>query len=404
MIKCGWLDNKFNGTHFPSDKFPITNTIFDLVHIKEKEELKDCEVFFVHKFDKQEIPKFNEYINYAKSIGVPIVYFDLLFPYIDEYDDDYDFVVTETFHKDKKDNVIAIPILGLHNFKSLTGNILPNTAQVLSELYKPELIEREYDIFLRVGKLGGKSIRQRTLYEYLSLPFENAGHIVTLPEVSLERREKEKTELFNDINEINKFEINFADFKEGEGALYKGNPNTWFHDNCNYYNKHGVYSIFSYAEIMFESVTTFDTYVRENEEIISFTEKHFQLFATLTIPLIIDSEPSINYLKKWGFRFFEAELKPLITDKRFITEENKKIKGWLEKLVNYNFKNIWHEDLNPHQDSILISNFNKLHDIYNRGLHITLTEYKILEALNHPYLEKFQWDTNVRYLKQNDLL
>ena len=55
-----------------------------------------------------------------KSIDVPIVYFDLLFPYIDEYDDDYDFVVTETFHKDKKDNVIVIPILGLHNFKSLT--------------------------------------------------------------------------------------------------------------------------------------------------------------------------------------------------------------------------------------------------------------------------------------------
>ena len=159
--------------------------------------------------------------------------------------------------------------------------------------------------------MHGKSIRQRTLYEYLSLPFENAGHIVTLPEVSLERREREKTEVFNDINEINKFEINFADFKEGEGALYKGNPNTWFHDNCNYYNKHGVYSIFSYAEIMFESVTTFDTYVKQNEEIISFTEKHFQLFATLTIPLIIDSEPSINYLKKWGFRFFDVELKPL---------------------------------------------------------------------------------------------
>ena len=155
---------------------------------------------------------------------------------------------------------------------------------------------------------------------------------------------------------------------------------------------------------MFESVTTFDTYVKQNEEIISFTEKHFQLFATLTIPLIIDSEPSINYLKKWGFRFFDAELKPLVTDKRFITEENKKIKGWLEKLVNYNFKNLWHEDLKTHQDSILISNFNKLHDIYNRGLHITLTEYKILEALKHPYLEKFQWDTNVRYLKQNDLL
>ena len=39
-----------------------------------------------------------------------------------------------------------------------------------------------------------------------------------LEEVSLERREKEKTELFNDINEINKFEINFTDFKEGEVA------------------------------------------------------------------------------------------------------------------------------------------------------------------------------------------
>ena len=224
---------------------------------------------------------------------------------------------------------------------------------------------------------------------------------ISLNNTLLEGNEDEKDPAEDDETEV----VEGPDgFKEGEGALYKGNPNTWFHDNCNYYNKHGVYSIFSYAEIMFESVTTFDTYVRENEEIISFTEKHFQLFATLTIPLIIDSEPSVNYLKKWGFRFFEAELKPLTTDKRFITEENKKIKGWLEKLVNYNFKNIWHEDLNPHQDSILISNFNKLHDIYNRGLHITLTEYKILEALNHPYLEKFQWDTNVRYLKQNDLL
>ena len=42
---------------------------------------------------------------HLKSIDGSIVYFDLLFPYIDEYDDDYDFA-TETFHKDK-DNVIV---------------------------------------------------------------------------------------------------------------------------------------------------------------------------------------------------------------------------------------------------------------------------------------------------------
>ena len=52
---------------------------------------------------------------------------------------------------------------------------------------------------------------------------------------------------------------------------------------------------------MFESVTTFDTYVRENEEIISFTEKQ----PTLTIPLIIDSEPSINYLKNGDLGFLK---------------------------------------------------------------------------------------------------
>ena len=405
MIKCGWLNNRDIGQEIPTDKFPITNTIFDLICIGEKEELKKCEVFFVHKFDKQEIPKFNEYINYAKSIDIPIVYFDLFFPFICEYEDDYDFVVTETSHKNQKDNIIGIPILGLHNFKKLTGNFEPNASQILAELYKPELIEREYNMFLRVGKLSGKSIRQRTLYEYLSLPFENAGHIVSLPEISNERREKEKTELFNDINEINKFDINFTDYKEGQGAVYKGNPNTWFHDNCNIFNKIGVYSIFSYAEIMFESVTTHDTYIKQNDEIISFTEKHLQLFATLTIPLIMDNEQSINYLKKWGFEFFEADLKPLVTDKTFITEKNNKIKSWLEKLVNYDFKDIWHKDLSQgFRPSILLNNFNRIHDIYNRGLHFTLTEYKILEALNHPYLEKFQWDTNVRYLKQNDLL
>ena len=41
-------------------------------------------------------------------------------------------------------------------------------------------------------------------------------YIVTLPEVSLERREKEKQNYLMTFSRINKFEINFTDFEEGE--------------------------------------------------------------------------------------------------------------------------------------------------------------------------------------------
>lgn len=386
---------------------PISDDVFDIQPIHELSDVLNFDIIFLYKtqFHNERV-FFDEIIKEAKSNNIPTVLFDVGYPGIYDYEEfGTDFIITETYHNKQPDNVIGIPLLGALNFKNLINNPDRNLhSSILLSLSSDTFLFRPYNIFLRIGKLIDK-IRPYVLYKFVKSEFKNSNHIISLSELSYDRQQLIRKFPFKEINidDYDTTKLNFSELKSDGTSLHLRSERGLFAHSSNFPLKRHA-DIFAYAEIMFESLQSFDYFMKQYNQhnLTCFTEKHFALFYTMTIPLTIDNQSNINYLKKLGFKWFD-NISPCVIDEN-LTKSYTSINEWMMKFETVDFKKLWFDDIKKQNyvngnGSVLFNNFDIMIDILSNEYYKTITNYKLLEKLNHPFLEKYEYDSSVRYIK-----
>lgn len=405
---------------------------------------------------KEFYPILFEFFIKAKELNIPIAYFDLLYPrQCEMYNSMYDCVVTEPLYPQQQENVLGMPMLGIENLRSLLlldsnhMSTVPTGYDYHSifTLFKPELINRPYDAFLRVGKCDDP-LRQLIVYEFISANLHNSSHTITTTEMNGGQRRRNEARLFEALlyrifqpdggPHSSAYRFNFHDMKNffekinlGKTKEHdekhtwaqftqeqieegnRGNPllnipsevdrvmNTGY--TCNN-NTSIVPTFISCAEISFESITgRLHNFDKRDENFACLTEKHLQMFYSLTIPLIIDNSGTINYLKSMGFEFIiDPCVIDIDRDEYLDTEWTQNLRQWMEYLKTQDFRALWDTEISFGRGRLLY-NFDVLIDYLINDLHKTLLTYKFFAKINRNdkftrILDTYSSDRNIKKL------
>lgn len=322
---------------------------------------------------------------------------DLLYPSIEnknileELKEKYLITIQETKYGNFT-NRIQEPILGILNFQNIWNE------DFIGELYfstffmitNDEFVDRKYDIMMNIGK-PREHIRQLLILLMSKIKNEK---IYSNCSFSNECRFDKNTTYDDLINEFNFYKNSILYGLDNYFKKIKFCTHIHSHfykSKINYQNTHGKVGDFSsYAQIYTESLTCQDYVLKKWPELISYSEKTFSNFYSYKIPIPIDTEENINYLKNLGFKF---PIKPFfIKPNCEINEYKEDLEVYLKELQKTNIKDLWFDFIKD-PNSPLHNNYKILKSyMFENGKSNPLSfliTYKILFKL------KKQWINNL---------
>lgn len=312
------------------------------------------------------------------------------------------------------ENSIEIPMLSIYNFPT---SFFRNYSPVFSDYCYREKItmfnsedfhNRQYDVMYKVGKPKTTRVLAHLmlLKHNLKNCYSNLGY----------SKEPTNLETIDDIT--NEIFVGLEDVIEKYGlGVYKekikiecylgaksSKTKTKFKENdfADY-----VFSADwnTCAEIYTESLTNELRIINEYPNLVSFTEKTFNNFFCYKIPLPIETQSNIDYLKNIGFQF---PIDPCIIDSNDSYEDLVlKLDEWFGYLKQFDFRKLWNEWFynfpfgSPlhHNHQLLVKwlQNSKEEGDESISLYQFIGTYKFLEKFSPNYLQDFINYDNVSY-------
>jgi hypothetical protein len=334
--------------------------IFDIEKLLQ---LYNVEYVFIKKLLIEEnncnLHKLMQLLKFVKiQKGIHVIFVDIFHPSVPinkviekEIEENF-YLINDVIYGNFK-NRITIPLINTKIHQHLMYDYWPSNLYFHTFLssISEDYLNPQYNIMLRGGKpihdirkiLLLKSIKADFEKSFINCNFYNqvndSSDINSL-----------KYDVFKDI--CNKYGLN-EELEKLESSTYLGVSFSKNKSNKRL-GRNTQYDINACGEIYTESLTVDLDLIKKYPNMVSFTEKTFQTFASYKIPLPIDTFSNIQYLKEIGFQF---PVEPFYIDEYDSFDDLVNgIDKWLSVIKELDIRKLWNDWMFDDKDSPLHNN------------------------------------------------